>query len=223
MAAEEVNGTGRTWRVAMVGAGAIGNALLPLLSDLPIRRLTIIDGDRVEQHNLNRQPLFEVKDVGRSKAAVLSEPVLHTAGPCAVIAHDAFLRAGNAHALLRDHDLVLEGVDDLHAKALIDHACRELRIPLVSGAVHGQEGQVIVLHVPGSNDALTRSDLFRGPQGPDQDGCDMRAVALPLLRDVAGRMVTRAREIMAGPSAMNGRLEVLSPAHGQWMVIEPVA
>lgn len=207
----------------MVGVGAIGNAVLPLLFDLPIHGLTIIDGDRVEQHNLGRQPLFEADDVGRSKAAVLSRQAQRSMGHCAVMAHDVFLSAGNAHELLRDHHLVLEGVDDLYAKVLVDRTCLELGIPLVSGAVHGQEGQVMVLHAPGSNWTLTRSDLFTGTQGPEQDGCDMRHVTLPLLDDLAERMVTRLREVLTGPSAMNGRLEVLGPVQGQWMVIDPVA
>ncbi len=222
MAAEAVNGTGATWRIAMVGAGAIGNAVLPLLFDLPIRGLTIIDGDRVEQRNLGRQPLFATDDVGRSKAAVLSKQAQRSMGQCDVIAHDAFLSAGNAHELLRDHDLVLEGVDDLHAKMLVDRTCLELGIPLVSGAVHGKEGQVVVLHAPGSNDTLTRADLFPGPQGPEQDGCDMRHVTLPLLQDLSERMVSLLREVLTGPSTMNGRLEVRGTMHGQWMVIDPV-
>ena len=222
MAAEVAFEPSESWRIALVGAGALGNAVLPLLFDVPIGKFTIIDGDRVEQSNLERQPLFDARDVGRSKSSVLAELAQRRMGHNTVIGYDGFLGTHNAHELLRGHDLVLEGVDDLHAKTLIDRVCAEICIPLVSAAVHGTQGQVILLHATGVNEALTRADLFEGPQGGEQDGCDMRHVPLSLLAEVAERMIARLRDVLDARSVTNGRLELLDRVRGGWMVVDPV-
>ncbi|MEO8591013.1 MAG: ThiF family adenylyltransferase [Flavobacteriales bacterium] len=212
-----------TIRIAVVGAGGIGNAILPLLATLPLGKLSIIDGDRVELKNIERQPLFTAVDVGQFKASTLADRFRRTLIGCVVMAHDVFLDAQNAHDLLNEHDVVLEGVDDLHAKTLVDRVCLTSRIPLVSGGVHGQQGQVIVLHMPRAGEELTRAQLFSGPYGAEQDGCDMRDVPLALLDEVGACMIARVRDLLGGKPFVNGRMELLeSPGH-PWMIIEPVS
>ncbi|HMC98204.1 MAG TPA: ThiF family adenylyltransferase [Flavobacteriales bacterium] len=216
-----LDGTSAACRIAVIGAGGIGNALLPLLVDLRVRKLTIIDGDRVEAHNLLRQPLFTGSDVGRSKASTIADHLRRMIPTCDVVAQDVFLDGHNAEALLSGHDVVMEGVDDLHAKAVIDRTCMALHLPLVSGAVHGPQGQVVVLHAAGTGAGLSRAQLFTGSPGPEQDGCDMRDVPVEVLGEVARCMVARAHDVLQR-QAMNGRLEILVSPGRHWMTIEPV-
>lgn len=210
-------------RIAVIGAGALGNAVLPYLLRSPLHRLSIIDGDRVELKNLERQPLFTVDDVGRFKASALAERWRTDLRGVEVTAHDAFLDQQNANALLRDHDVIIEDVDDLHAKALIDRACTALRIPLVSGGVHGVQGQVVVLHAPGPNAELGRAQLFPGKAGAEQDGCDMRNVPFELIKAMGERMAGLALEVLGGHPIVNGRIEVLEARSDRRMIIEPVS
>lgn len=207
-------------RVAVVGLGGIGNAVLARLVRMPVTTLSLIDGDRVEEHNLERQPLFAPADIGHYKVDVAHGWLRHVSRADLRVLK-AFLDGANAEFLLKDHDLVVEGVDDLHAKNAIDAICARLGIPLVSGAVHQHQGQVLVTHAPGAGSALTRSDIFQGRPGMEQDGCDMRQVPLEVLEEVGRAMVGRVRSILLGEPVVNGRLELFDGARNAWMVLDP--
>lgn len=207
----------------VLGVGGLGNALLERCARLPLRRLTLVDGDRVEPHNLERQPLFAPVDVGRPKVAVAAA-WLRQAMPGTVIeVVDAFADATSLPVLVKEHSIVADCTDDVHVRTLIDQACGNLCIPLVSGAVHQHEGQVLLLHAPdGPGDpSITREHVFGGRPGPGQDECDMRSVPLDVLEAVGARMQQRAGDLMAGRPVENGVLELY--AGGRWSRYAPPA
>jgi molybdopterin/thiamine biosynthesis adenylyltransferase len=129
-------------RVAIVGAGGIGSAVIPALAGAGIGQLTIIDDDVVELGNLHRQPLFRERDAGYSKADlalqfvhrlnrfVAARPVQERIGP------------DNAARFLADHDLVVDGSDNFATRLAVSDACVELGIPLLSAAAVQFQGQV---------------------------------------------------------------------------------
>lgn len=208
-------------RVVVVGAGGLGCAVLPRLARMSIGKLSVVDGDRVEEGNLDRQPLYEAMDIGSPKASTAASWMRQIMATGSAHGSDVFLDAHNAESLLRGADVVVEGVDDLHAKQLIDRVCGANAIPLVSGGVHQQQGQVIVLHAPGGNGALLRSDLFTGGIGSDQDGCDMRDVPVQLLEEVGRVMAARARAILRREPVLNGRIELYDPGIRSWITVDP--
>lgn len=208
-------------RIAVVGAGGLGCAILPTVARMDLDRLTIIDGDRVEAANLERQPLYGTMDVGHPKARTAAGWMRQLLIGGSVVAHDVFLDANNAEELLRDHDIVVEGVDDLHAKNLIDRTCAALGIPLVSGGVHGEQGQVLVLHAPGRNGSLSRASLFPGRAGQEQDGCDMRRVGLPLLEEIGRTMAANVYDLLHGRPVVNGRIHLYDRATHRWQRMDP--
>ena len=196
---------------------------MPRLCRLPIARLTFIDGDLVEAANLERQPLYAANDVGRPKASTARGWIAMMSPGIDVIAVDRFIDAANADELLSGHDLVVEGVDDLHAKRVIDEACARLHLPLVSGGVHGKEGQVLLLHTKGDGSALTRGDIFKGAVGKEQDGCDMRSVPIELIEEVGKRMAREARVVIDGTPSRNGVLHVVRASDMAWRAFGPPA
>ncbi|WKZ65291.1 MAG: ThiF family adenylyltransferase [Flavobacteriales bacterium] len=201
--------------LAVVGAGALGCAVLQELTSLPGIALTIIDGDRVEAGNPGRQPLYDVADIGRPKVeAAISR--LMAKGASGLRPVDAFLHDGNARQLLRGHRFVLDCTDDLHAKRVIDEACRDLRVPLISGGVHAAQGQVVWLHGPGPGEGLMRSDLFAGRITEEQDGCDMRGVPAEVISAVAVRMSGMAEAFLRGIDPRNAELAVFDQRTGHW-------
>lgn len=208
----------RTISAVVVGAGALGCALLPRLARMRISRLRIIDGDRVEPKNLENQPLYAEVDIGHSKVGTVRGWLQMVDPGKEICTEDRFLDAANAHDLLRDAHIVADCTDDLHAKALLDRVCNELRIPLVSGAVHEAQGQVIVLHAPGANEQLGRAHLFRGRVISEQDGCDMQRVPLETIEAVGQRMAAIIRAFVQGSPPINGRIELFDRA--QWTVID---
>jgi adenylyltransferase/sulfurtransferase len=193
--------------VVVIGAGGLGCAVLPRLARMAIDRLTIVDGDRVEVHNLERQPLYDLMDVGAFKASTAAAWMRQIMASGNASGVNAFLDPTNARELLGAADVVVEGVDDLHAKKLIDGVCGEIGVPLVSGGVHRNQGQVIVLHSPGTGSELKRDLLFNGRPLVEQDGCDMREVSNELLEEVGRTMATRVRSILHGEPVVNGAID----------------
>lgn len=205
----------------VLGIGGLGNALLEGCARLPLRRLTLVDGDRVEPHNLDRQPLFAPVDLGRPKVAVAAAWLRQAMPGTAIDVVDAFADASSLPAMVHGHTMVADCTDDVHARTLIDQTCRDRSIALVSGAVHLDQGQVLVLHAQdGHGDpSLTREQVFAGRPGPGQDECDMRRVPLDVLEAVGARMRQRVGDLMAGRPVENGVLELY--AGGRWTRFQP--
>ncbi|MGH8300296.1 MAG: HesA/MoeB/ThiF family protein, partial [Steroidobacteraceae bacterium] len=98
--------------------------------------LGLVDFDRVEVSNLQRQVLFGSADVARLKTQAGRERLLALNPEIAVIAHNLTLRADNVLEVLRDCDLVLDGTDRLTTRYVVNDACVLLGKPLVLAAIH---------------------------------------------------------------------------------------
>ena len=143
----EIGGSGQQRlaraHVAVVGAGGIGSPLIQYLAAAGVGRLTIVDDDRVDLSNLQRQTLFSTADVGRPKAELAVEVVRRINPHVAAVAHVARLAADNLALLLDDAPAVIvDGCDNFDTRLLVADAALAHRIPLVSAAVGRFEGQL---------------------------------------------------------------------------------
>ena len=134
-------------RVLVIGAGGLGSPASLYLAAAGIGTLGIVDHDRVELSNLQRQLLFDTADVGATKALSARAKLRALNPEIDVVAHELELRADNALELLRNYDCVLDGSDRLATRYLVNDACVLLRRPLVSAAIHRFEGQAMT-YVP---------------------------------------------------------------------------
>lgn len=218
-----MEGTERGMRVAIVGVGGTGCALLPLLGVRKGVHITLIDGDTVEEANLSRQPLYGPLDVGRAKVEVAAERMQHLLAYGNVGMEARFLDSANARSILEGHDLVADCTDDLHARLLIDRVCGELGIPLVAGAVHGCQVQVATLRTvdPRQGTVIGMSDLFAGRIGSGQDGCDMRQVPAYVTAIAAAVMAGHISALCEGDRSLAGVLELIDMRTGRWMRMKP--
>lgn len=135
-------------RVLVVGAGGLGSPSALYLAAAGVGKLGIVDCDRVEASNLQRQVLFDSHGLGRPKAAAARERLAALNPEIEVIAHELELRAANVRDVLRDYDVVLDGTDRLPTRYLVNDACVMLGKSLVSAAIHRFEGQLMT-YVPG--------------------------------------------------------------------------
>ena len=155
--------------------------------------------------------------MGRLKVEVARERLLHLAPSLPITSVPSFLDTGNAQLLLADHDLVADCTDDLHARLLIDRICGAHGIPLVSGAVHGVQVQVVTLHV-GSSTSLR--SFFPGRSSAEQDGCDMRRVPASVTAFAGALMVDRAFAIsgrVTNAIAFSARSSATASADDPWL------
>jgi adenylyltransferase/sulfurtransferase len=130
-------------RVLVVGAGGLGSPASLYLAAAGIGTLGVIDHDRVELSNLQRQVLFATASVGSSKASAARDRLLALNPEIEVQAHDLELRADNAIRIVEQYDLVIDGSDRLATRYLVNDMCVLLRKPLVSAAIHRFEGQAM--------------------------------------------------------------------------------
>lgn len=132
-------------RIAVIGAGGIGSGAIPALAGAGIGALTVIDDDRLERSNLQRQTIFCDSDVGQSKAALAARFVEALNPHVAVRAVAERVGSANAAALLAGHDLVLDGCDNFATRLAVGDACVALGKPLVSAAAAQFQGQLALL------------------------------------------------------------------------------
>jgi adenylyltransferase/sulfurtransferase len=133
----------RAARVLVVGAGGLGSPAALYLAASGVGTLGIVDCDRVDSSNLQRQVLFDTASVGRLKAEAAQERLSALNPEINIVAHAIELRAANALDVLRDYDIVLDGTDRLSTRYVVNDACVLLRKPLVSAAIHRFEGQAM--------------------------------------------------------------------------------
>lgn len=129
-------------RVGVIGAGGIGNAVIPALAGAGIGQLTIIDDDLVELANLHRQPLFKENDAGQPKAELAADFVRNLNQFVEVEAIRQRIETANAPELLAGHDLVIDGSDNFATRLAVSDACVKLGTPLLSAAAVQFQGQV---------------------------------------------------------------------------------
>ena len=129
-------------RVAIVGAGGIGAGAIPALTGVGVGHLTIIDDDRVELSNLQRQPLYTSDQVGERKVD-LAARFIGKRNPhveCRTVADR--IESDNVDAILSSHDLILDGTDNFATRLTISDAAVRLGTPLISAAAQQFQGQV---------------------------------------------------------------------------------
>lgn len=138
----------RAARVVVIGAGGLGSPAALYLAAAGVGTLGLVDYDRVEISNLQRQVLFDSAAVGRLKTEAARERLLALNPEIDVVAHTLTLRAENVLEVLRGYDIVLDGTDRLTTRYLVNDACVLLGKPLVSAAIHRFEGHAMT-YLPG--------------------------------------------------------------------------
>lgn len=140
-------------RVVVAGLGGLGSPAALYLVAAGVGHLTILDAQRVELSNLNRQVLHWQADVGRSKAKSAAEKLSALNPDAKIHSRVERLTSKNIGELLKDTDVVLDGMDNYPARYLINEACVRSRTPFVHGAVEGFIGQLSTI-LPGEGPCL---------------------------------------------------------------------
>jgi adenylyltransferase/sulfurtransferase len=128
-------------KVAVIGAGGIGSAVIPALAGAGVGRLTIIDDDQIELANLHRQTLFRERDAGHPKAELSGQFVQRLNHFVEAAPLQVRIDAANARELLAGHELVIDGSDNFATRLAVGDACVALDTPVVSAAAVQFQGQ----------------------------------------------------------------------------------
>ena len=151
-------------KVLVAGAGGLGCPVLQYLAAAGVGTIGIADHDLVSLHNLHRQVLYQMADIGLPKAAAAAQK-LNALNP-----HNTYkvftekVDNTNIANLIQEYDVVVDGTDNFATRYLINDACMILGKPLVFGAVNRFEGQVAVFGLPAaSGEIIHYRDIFPHP------------------------------------------------------------
>ncbi|CAI3937556.1 Molybdopterin or thiamine biosynthesis adenylyltransferase (ThiF) (PDB:1ZUD) (PUBMED:32239579) [Commensalibacter communis] len=129
-------------RVLVVGCGGLGCTVLPLLCGAGVGYIRLYDHDIVEEHNLHRQTLYRMEDIGKGKA-ICAKAILHQSNPhCEIEVHQERLTPGNVRNALQNIDLVIDASDSFMVTYTLSDACLKQSLPLISASVIERHGYV---------------------------------------------------------------------------------
>jgi adenylyltransferase/sulfurtransferase len=154
-------------RVLVIGAGGLGSPLLLYLAAAGVGTLGIIDNDRVDLTNLQRQIVHATERVGELKVESARAMLNAMNGDVAIEIHPVRLGPENAADILGRYDLVADGSDNFATRYLLTDRCFRLKKPLVAAALSPFEGQLSTFRpYLGAGHPCYRC-LFREPPPPD--------------------------------------------------------
>ena len=132
-------------RAAVVGLGGLGGTVIEILARAGVGALVLIDGDRFEAHNLNRQLLCTEAYMGNSKATIAAQRVAEINDAVQATVHTVFLTEENARDLIAGCQVVVDCLDTIETRFMVEQAAREAGIPMISAAVAGLTGHVTTI------------------------------------------------------------------------------
>jgi adenylyltransferase/sulfurtransferase len=172
-------------RVLLVGAGGLGSPAALYMAAAGVGHLGIVEFDRVDESNLQRQILYGSSDVDRPKLEAAVERLSEINPHVEVAAIDERLDGANARDLVEAHDVVVDGSDNFPTRYLVNDACVLTRTPDVFGSVLRFEGQVSVFATPGGP---CYRCLYPEPPPPGQAPSCAEAGVLGVLPGIIGAL-----------------------------------
>ena len=139
--------------VLIAGTGGLGSPNAVNLAYAGIGKLTLIDCDSVDLSNLNRQTLHWEKDINVPKVLSGSEKLRQMNSNTEIIPLNVRITAANAEQLLVGADLVMDCMDNMETRFILNEWCVKKGIPLIHGGIRGMEGQVTTI-IPGKTPCL---------------------------------------------------------------------
>ena len=136
-------------RVLIVGVGGLGSPIALYLAGAGVGTLGLMDGDTVDESNLQRQVLYAEKEVGLSKAEQAAKRLKALNESLTYHVYSERLTKENAQAIVSQYDIIVDGCDNFATRYLMNDVCVELGKIYVFGAIRAFEGQVSVFNYQG--------------------------------------------------------------------------
>lgn len=135
-----------TKRVCVVGCGGLGGFIVEMIARLGVKSITAIDGDVFDETNLNRQLLSDEDSIGFEKALKAKARINKINSSVEVNAFVGRIDEKNGLEILAGHDVILDAVDNIHTRKILQTLAEKLNTPLVHGAIAGWYGQVATIY-----------------------------------------------------------------------------
>jgi len=194
-------------KVLIVGAGGLGSPAALYLALAGVGTLGIVDFDKVELSNLQRQILHDTYDIGRPKVESAKETLQRYNPDVRVETHETPLTSENAMDIIPQYDIVVNGADNFPARYLVNDACYLAGKPLVDGSILIFDGQASV-YMPGKG---CYRCLFPAPPPPGSVPSCAEAGVLGALPGLVGSIqaIETMKLILNQGKSLAGRLLII--------------
>ncbi len=164
-------------KVLIVGIGGLGCPLLTYLAASGVGRIGIVDYDKVEISNLNRQTLFAQSDIGKFKVNQAKKNIKKINSKIKILTFNIKLNETNIKKVFKDFDIICDGTDNYETRYLINDECKRSKKILISAAISKFDGHLYKFNF------RKKSSCYRCfmPEMPnDENNCQSEGIFSPL-------------------------------------------
>jgi molybdopterin/thiamine biosynthesis adenylyltransferase len=167
-------------KISIIGMGGIGCPLAQYLVSCGVKNLNIFDNDIIKKHNLNRQNLFTLKDLGQKKVVIAKNRLDGINSSCNIFSYDKKITTDNIECL-KDSSIIIDATDNWANMRMINEYSLKNNIPLLSASASGFSIQIILFE-NNKNKHLCLECVFPNKTEPKLSRCD----SVGILGTVAG-------------------------------------
>lgn len=205
--------------VLVIGAGGLGSSAIAYLAAAGIGRIAIVEPDRVELSNLQRQILFETADIGRPKLEAARDRIEEVNPDCKIDIFSERFDEENGAALVRDVDLVIDGSDNFATRFAASDICLREKKPLISAAISGFAAQLSTFKPYLGDPHPCYRCLV--PAAPEREiTCEQEGIIGPLAGVMGSLQALEAIKELLGLGTLSGKLWVMEALTMQTRLIE---
>lgn len=194
-------------KILVIGAGGLGCPVLQYLASCGVGTIGVIDFDKIEIHNLHRQILYGIEDIGKQKVVVAEEKLKKNYPHITIISFNELLTQQNAESVFSQFEIIVDGSDNFYTRYLVNDTCVELNKPLVYGSILNFEGQVSVFNVNGSKNL--RHIFPESPNAEDVPNCDENGVLGALPATIGSMMALETLKLIIGLPVLINQLLII--------------
>ncbi len=188
-------------KILVLGMGGLGCPLSIYLASLGVGTIGIVDNDKIELSNLNRQIIFDTSDIGKYKVDIAKKKINKINKKSKIVPFKIRLNKNNIEKIIGKFDIICDSTDNFQTRLLINDYCLKQKKILISAAVSGFNGQLFKF------DFKKKTPCFRCfmPDIPDRNqNCDTEGVT-PTITGVIGTL--QANEVLNSILRLKSNLE----------------
>ena len=177
-------------KVLIIGMGGLGCPLALYLSGLGVGKIGIVDNDKIELSNLNRQIIYNYNDIGKYKVDVAKKRIKNINKNIFIKSYKLRLNKYNILNIIKDFDIICDGTDNFETRLIINDVCLRKRKVLISAAVSGFDGHIFKFNFKKKTPCFR---CYMPELPPNDNNCETEGVT-PTLTGMMGTL--QANEVL---------------------------